>query len=83
MFIAFLELFSGRSTLESIDDLLTQYQLRWLGHVAWMPDTRYPKQMLFGWLPQTWGQASLEGQGLSVFKKSVKLASHHGIAMDA
>ena len=52
VFVAFLELFSGRSTLESIDDLLTQYQLRWLGHVAWMPDTRYPKQMLFGWLPQ-------------------------------
>ena len=37
---------------ESIDDLLTQYRLRWLGHVARMPDTRHPKKLLFGWLPQ-------------------------------
>ena len=29
------------------------------------------------------GQASLVGQSSSVFEKSVKLASHHGIAMDA
>ena len=36
--------------VESIGDLLTQYRLRWLGHVAQMPDTRYPKKLLFGWL---------------------------------
>ena len=38
--------------VESIDDLLTQYRLRWLGHVARMPDIRHPKKLLFGWLPQ-------------------------------
>ena len=38
--------------VESIGDLLTQYRLRWLGHVARMPDTRHPKKLLFGWLSQ-------------------------------
>ena len=38
--------------IESIDDLLTQYRLRWLGQVARMPDTRHPKKLLFGWLLQ-------------------------------
>ena len=47
-----MELAGRFGMVESIDDLLTQYRLRWLGHVARMPDTRHSKQMLFGWLPQ-------------------------------
>ena len=44
---------AGRSGMvESIGDLLTQYRLRWLGHVVRMPDTRHPKKLLFGWLLQ-------------------------------
>ena len=31
----------------SIGDLLTQYRLRWLGHVAWMPDTRHLRKLLW------------------------------------
>ena len=38
--------------VESIGDLLTQCRLRWLGHVARMSDARYPKKLLFSWLPQ-------------------------------
>ena len=34
-----VELAGRFGMVESIDDLLTQYRLRWLGHVAWMPDT--------------------------------------------
>ena len=37
---------------ESIGDLLTECRLGWLRHVDRMPDTRHPKQLLFGWLPQ-------------------------------
>ena len=33
---------------ELISDVLTNYRLRWLGHVARMDDERLLKQMLFG-----------------------------------
>ena len=32
---------------------VTKRRLEWLGHVARMDEDRMPKQMLFGWLPQT------------------------------
>jgi len=34
---------------ESISNLLGLARLKWLGHVAWMPDDRIPKKILFGW----------------------------------
>ena len=37
---------------ESICDLLGQYRLRWLGHLARMSNSRIPKRLLFGWLLQ-------------------------------
>ena len=37
---------------ESLDDLIVERRLRWLGHVARMEDHRLPKKVLFGWLPQ-------------------------------
>ena len=35
--------------VESIGDLLKQWRLRWLGHVARMSDVQHPKRLLFGW----------------------------------
>ena len=37
---------------ESLEDLIVERRLRWLGHVARMEDHRLPKKVLFGWLPQ-------------------------------
>ena len=39
---------------ESVSILLSLRRLRWLGHVACMPDDRIPKQILFRWLPRAW-----------------------------
>ena len=39
--------------MESVAMKVTKRQLEWLGHVARMDEDRMPKQMLFGWLPQT------------------------------
>ena len=38
---------------ESVSILLSLNRLRWLGHVACMPDDRLPNWILFGWLPRT------------------------------
>ena len=43
------ECFSMR---ESISILLSLSRLRWLGHVACMPDDHIPKRILSGWLPR-------------------------------
>ena len=37
---------------ESLEDTITARRLRWLGHLARMDDSRIPKKILFGWLPQ-------------------------------
>ena len=31
---------------------MTQWKLRWVGHVAKTSDVRHPKRLLFGWFPQ-------------------------------
>ena len=36
-----------------LSDILRRQRMQWLGHGARMPDYRLPKQLLFGWLPQT------------------------------
>ena len=38
--------------VESIGDLLTQWRLRWLGHITLMSDVQHSKRLLFGWFPQ-------------------------------
>ena len=41
-----ISLLAGRfGMIESIGDLLTQYRLRWLGHIARMSDTKQPKKL--------------------------------------
>ena len=39
--------------VETVATKVAKRHLQWLGHVVRMPDHRCPKQVLFGWLPQT------------------------------
>ena len=39
--------------VETVATKVAKRRLQWLGHVAQMPNHRCPKQVLFGWLPQT------------------------------
>ena len=39
--------------LETVATKVAKRRMEWLGHLAWMPDTRTPKKMLFAWLPKT------------------------------
>jgi hypothetical protein len=55
-----------RLGIQTIEPYIARRQMRWLGHVWRMPETRLPKQLLSAWLPQkrpvgrpelTYGQA--------------------------
>ena len=37
---------------ETLEDVVVAKRLRWLGHIARMDNSRLPKRLLFGWLPQ-------------------------------
>ena len=37
---------------ECIDQMIKRRRLEWLGHIAYMPDNRIPRKVLFGWLQQ-------------------------------
>ena len=60
-----------RAGLPSIYTILMQYQLRWAGHVARMPDHRLPKKLLYGELQH--GKRSRGGQRKR-FKDTLKAA---------
>ena len=61
----------SRTNLPSIHTLLQKVQVRWAGHVALMPDTRLPKQLLYGELRE--GKRS-RGCPRKRFKDSLKVS---------
>ena len=52
----------GRAGMESVEAVLAATQLRWIGHVARMENSRIPKQILYGELAQ--GRRKVGGQKL-------------------
>ena len=52
----------GRAGMASMEELLRSRRLVWLGHLARMPDSRWPKQLLFA-------QSVEGGQGRSVGRR--------------
>ena len=64
--------------VKSIGNLLTQYRLRWMGHVFQMPDTRHPKKLLFVYLFQKHSAhvAKLWKWSIRIWR-SIKSVSHH------
>ena len=50
----------GKTNCKSIEAMVSQHQLRWLGHVVRMPEDRLPRRVLYGQLSH--GQRSAGGQ---------------------
>ena len=48
--------------IPTVKQQVTQARLRWLGHVARMPDHRIPKQMMFAFLPPSIGTVRQPGR---------------------
>ena len=48
--------------MPTIIQLVSQARLRWLGHLARMPESRLPKELLFAFLPPTLGQVRTPGR---------------------
>lgn len=61
----------AKANLPSIHTLLQKSQVRWAGHVVRMPDSRLPKQLLYGEL--TSGRRSVGGQKKR-YKDSLKVS---------
>ena len=66
-----------RTKCPSLEYLLKRNQLRWIGHVVRMPDSRLPKQLLYGELSS--GRPSI-GDGASNIKH-LKKASYRMVVL--
>ena len=59
---------------ELLSTCIRKRRMEWLGHIGRMPDTRQPKQLLFGWL----GKAR-PAQGPRLFITTYAPWIHHGL----
>ena len=63
--------------VEAISNLASFRRLRWLGHLARLPDDRLPKRLLFGSLPHSEDQARRPGRALKSWSDYVRDDLHN------